>query len=342
MSRTAPTRRDDARLPRRGAGRLSVGALAALLALFATGVRAQQQQAQRPEGELESDFRLSVDVPRVVLSVTVLAKDGSFAPGLTKDDFMVIDDGRQQEILEFSADDRPATLGLVIDNSRSMTPQRVQVVQASVAFVSLSNAKDDFFVVHFNEHVRLGLPGNIDFASDLAKVRSALWSLDPDGQTALYDATGYALLHANEGRWNKQVLLMISDGGDTASEIDFDTVLEAARRSPALVYCIGLHDRSDPNSSPGVLRKLAAASGGRAFFPESSAEIISICRRIAEEIRRQYTIVYEPTDPGNQGRYRKIQVRLQGRENRKLMVRTREGYYEPDVSESSEERADAR
>jgi Ca-activated chloride channel family protein len=107
--------------------------------------------------------------------------------------------------------------------------------------LEFSHPDDDFFVIHFNESIRLGLDGD-EFSADRNRARRALWRLHPDGQTALYDAVEQALNHSIEGRWEKRALLVISDGGDTASSSTFDEVLEMARGFGTPVYGIGVYD----------------------------------------------------------------------------------------------------
>jgi Ca-activated chloride channel family protein len=216
---------------------------------------------------------------------------------------------------------------LVLDNSRSMTPRRPEVLQAAATFVNLSHPDDDFFVVHFNENVRLGFDG-AQFSSDRAEVRAALWRLRPDGQTALYDAISFALDHVRKGRWEKRALLVISDGGDNVSKANFEDILVKARQLGASIYAIGIYDSMGLDRSPRVLRRLAQAGGGRAFFPDSAADVTRICSEIAAEIRGQYTLAFTPSQAGTEGRFHKIRVQVKGERGKQLIARTREGYYE--------------
>ena len=265
-------------------------------------------------GQTLEPYRLTVDVPQVVLNVSVTAKDGSPVLGLKAGDFLVYDQGELQQLTAFSSEDRPATIGLVLDNSRSMRPRRREALEAAAGFVDLSHPDDDFFVVHLNENVRLGFDGG-RFSTDRVQLRRALWRLHPDGQTAVYDAVLFALRHSLEGRWEKRALLVISDGGDTASAAAFDEVLEQARRLGASIYGIGLYDALAPDHSPKVLRCLAAAGGGTAYFPTAGAGLGETCERIAAEIRSQYTLAFAPGGIGSQGRFHKIRVRIKGEES---------------------------
>jgi Ca-activated chloride channel family protein len=297
--------------------------------------------ASRAAGPGEEDFRVSVDVQRVVLTVTVESNDDRFVGGLTKEDFLVFDNGKPQQLIGFSGEDRPATVGLIIDNSRSMRPRRRAVLNASSEFVAGRHENDDFFVVHFNDRPEFGLPGGVSFSSDGELVRTALWRLQPDGKTALYDAVRLGLDHARQGNWEKRALLVISDGGDTASRSSFKDLLDQVRRSETLVYALGVYDSRNPDRSPGDLRKLAKASGGKAFFPESPEEITSACKQIAEEIRRQYTLVYAPNAPSGADGYHRLDVRLTSARFGRVKARAREGYFEKDAAPPEEKRRHA-
>lgn len=290
----------------------------------------------------EQDFRLSVDVRRVVLTVTVESDGNRFIGGLTKNDFAVFDNGKPQKLIAFSGEDRPATVGLIIDNSRSMGPRRSAVLTAAMAFVAERHEKDDFFVVHFNDRPIFGLPGDVEFSSNQHEVRSALYRLKPNGQTALHDAVGLGLDHARQGEWEKKALLVISDGGDTASLSSFKDLLDHVRRSETLVYALGVYDPRNPDRSPGDLKKLTRASGGKALFPETPEEITTACRQIAEEIRRQYTLVYSPDAPAGPDGYHRLEVRLTSGRFGRARTRVREGYYEQEAAAATKEGSDAK
>jgi Ca-activated chloride channel family protein len=156
----------------------------------------------------------------------------------------------------------------------------------------------------------------------------ALTGAPARGKTALYDAIEAGLRHVQKTSLNKRVLIVVSDGGDNASTHTLDQVLHDAALSDAVIYTIGIFDDYDADSNPGVLKKIARATGGEAFFPRELNEVVSICEQIAADIRSQYTIGYTPADRKLDGGYRAIKVAAtRGRE--KLLVRTRAGYLAP-------------
>lgn len=301
-----------------------LGLLCALTILGAMGgVRAQQQNSR--------GFMISKDVNLVLLPVTIRNSEGRFVSGLDVSNFRVYERGQRQQISLFRNEDVPVTVGLVVDHSGSMVVWRAQVIEGARAFVQASNTEDQEFVVNFGSGVEFTLPPNQPFTSDAAALQAALSTPYATGKTALYDALAAALQHMEEGKNDRKVLLLISDGGDNASQHTFARVLRMAQASNVLIYSIGLLDELSADQNPAVLKKFAAATGGESYFPGSGAEVVRDCRMIATDIRHQYTLGYNPT-PGNNSGYRKIRVRVTAPGNSKLLVRTRAGYFLPSAT----------
>ena len=164
------------------------------------------------------------------------------------------------------------------------------------------------------------------FSSSVDVLQKALNENPPSGETAIYDAIVTGLEHLRKSTLDKKVLIVISDGGDNASHHTLEQVLESAERSDVIIYTVGLFDESQEDSNPRVLKKLARATGGEAFFPGRTSEVVPVCERIAADIRNQYTIGYAPSNPVLDNTYRRIRVRVIGPHGRRYMVRTREGY----------------
>ncbi len=266
------------------------------------------------------------DVNLVVLHATVTDQQGRLVSDLAEQDFQVYENGVRQQIKLFKHEDVPVTAGLLVDHSGSMKPKLDEVSAAAKAFVQASNPDDEMFVVNFNEHVESGLPDTVRFTSDPGKLERAISRARATGMTALYDAIAFALRHLQSGSREKKVLLAISDGGDNASLHKLPQILKLAEQSSAIIYTVGIFDEDDTDRNPGVLKKLAAATGGIAFFPKELNEVTGICTRIAKDIRNQYTIGYAPSDPAKPGEYRTIRVTASASHHGKLSVRTRAGY----------------
>jgi VWFA-related protein len=130
------------------------------------------------------------------------------------------------------------------------------------------------------------------------------------------------------------VLILLSDGGDNASEHSYADVIELAKYSGTIIYAIGIFDAQDGDQNPGVLRRLAMETGGEAFFPESSRDIVQICAKIARNIRNEYTLAYVPTSAGHPESYRVIEVKANESGLERLSVRTRTGYSVPSAATS--------
>jgi Ca-activated chloride channel homolog len=298
-----------------------------LIVLPCVGLSQQNSQAA-PSHQNGFTIRTSVDL--VVLRVTVRDRKGAPVAGLGKEDFQVFEDKVPQQIESFSHEDVPVTVGLVIDNSGSMRSKRSDVIDAALAFARSSNPEDQVFVVNFNEFVSMGLPANVPFAVNQKQLETALSRNKADGLTALYDGVAVALEQLKRGKWDKKVLILISDGGDNASRHKLAEIFSMVNQSSAIIYTMGIFDANDDDRNPRVLKKLSRSSGGESFFPESLEEILPICQQIARDIRNQYTISYAPTNRKTDGTYRPIEVKARKTSSSgRLTVSTRAGYSAP-------------
>jgi Ca-activated chloride channel family protein len=285
--------------------------------------------APAQQGQGEGQYTIGVDVDLVVFNLTVTDGKGRHVTGLKADDFHLYEDNRLQDVKTFIAEDVPASVGLIIDNSGSMRAKQEEVVKAALAFADASNSEDEMFVVNFNENVYLGLPPPIGFTNDAGQIRSALLGMFPAGRTALYDALAAGLEHLKTGTRDRKALVVLSDGGDNASHRRLDDVLQIAQQSSATIYTIGIYDNRDLDRNPRVLRKIAEASGGRAYFPDSLQDLDQVWRDIAGGIRGQYTIGYHSSNSNRDGAFRKVRITAGRKGGQGLRVTTRDGYWAP-------------
>ncbi|MGA8152154.1 MAG: VWA domain-containing protein [Terriglobales bacterium] len=311
--------------------RQSASTLPYLIALvvLALPIFSQAQETTTPQSRQSENYSISVNVDMVVLHATAQDRKGVLVSGLGKSDFQVYEDGVPQQIKYFSHEDIPVTVGLVIDNSGSMSQKRSDVIAAAMAFARSSNPQDQMFVVNFNEKVSFGLPGDTPFTDQVGELEVALSRITANGETALYDAVAAALEHLKKGNRDKKVLIVISDGGDNASKNNLAQILAMVGRPDVIIYSIGIFDEQDGDSNPHVLKHLAKDTGGEAFFPASLKDLAPICERIARDIRNQYTIAYVPSNRKRDGSYRVIQVKASAPGRGYWLVRTRTGYYAP-------------
>ncbi len=293
---------------------------AGAVSVFSGFLRGNTDAGEEPNYTIRSESRL------VLLDVSVKDSRGALVPGLTRECFHVTENGRAQPITVFDNKDIPVTAGLLVDESRSMTPKRADVLVAAETFVRLSNPRDEIFVLNFNDTVRRGLPEGELFSDDPRELRQALHRGKPEGKTALNDALVDGLQQLELGRRDKKTLVLVSDGGDNASSHNRADVLRMVERSIATVYAIGIYDEEDPDRNPGLLKHLAAISGGEAYFPADPRGVIPVCERIAKEVRSRYTVGYVPK-PDNGTGLRRVHVQVSTPDHRPLHARTRTGYW---------------
>lgn len=283
----------------------------------------------RPQQD-QSDFTIRSDVRLVLLDVSVKDRAGGFVSGLARENFSVLENGRPQPISVFANDDVPVTVGILVDESFSMSNKRNEVLTAAQTFIEESNPRDEIFVLNFNDRVTRGLPDRMLFSDDIQQLRSALHRGSPQGKTALNDAIVAGLEQLQLGKRDKKTLIVISDGGDNASEHKRSDMLRMVEESTATIYTIGLYDTDDPDRAPGILKELARNSGGEAYFPENPAEMVPVCRRIAKDIRTRYTLGYLPPSENGTG-LRQVRVRASSPDRHQLVARTRKSYRYEDV-----------
>lgn len=273
-------------------------------------------------------FAGSVDV--VALDVSVEA-DGAFVPGLGPEEFLILDANVPRPVSVFAAEPRtPLAVSLLIDRSRSMGGGRLEAAKTAAAAFLASLGQDDMAeVMAFNERVSRLAPLSADPTLDQGPIQE----LSADGMTGLFEAVlvGLQGLERAERSWatdRLKALVILSDGDDNSSVVGFDDVLDAARRSGALIYSISLatDDRQQWLPPSHELVRLAHDSGGRAVSVRSDANLTSIYQEIAAEMQHLYRIGFVPAPGTRDGKWHALSVRVPGRDVR---VRARSGYYAP-------------
>jgi VWFA-related protein len=243
-----------------------------------------------------------------------------------------------QDISLFKHEDVPLSVGMVIDNSGSMRPKKDKVHSAALSFVKESNPDDQTFIVAFERDAFL----QQDFTGSMGDLVDALDNLDPRMETAMYDAIYLSVDHVKKGKLDKKVLLVISDGEDTASKWGYNKVLEHVKNAKdVVIYAVGileedsrsggLFGRSPQKKAREGLTEIAEVSGGQAFFPKNIDEVADICKRIARNLRNQYTVGYSPKNEKQDGTWRELTVKQVNfpRNLGKIEVRHRKGYTAP-------------
>jgi Ca-activated chloride channel family protein len=201
--------------------------------------------AQSQEG-----FRFRSGVDFVNVTATVTDNNGRFVSGLRQEDFTVYEDGQVQDVSHFSSDRVPVSLGIALDASGSMSPEKVATARAAIErlIFKLLDQDDELFFLEFATHARL----TQGWTTDRELISQALRKISPVGGTALYDAVADALPTAEEGRNRKKALLVISDGNDTNSTIGVSSLRQRIRESEVLVYALGVD--SNARETPRIIQ----------------------------------------------------------------------------------------
>ena len=279
-------------------------------------------------------FRAQSDL--VVVHAMVEDGRGAAIPGLEQSNFLVYEDNHPQQISLFSAADAPASIGLLIDNSTSMSTKRERVVAAAVQFAELSNPADEIFVLAFNEHVREAWAPRIIQESDASILRLTLLNrIAARGKTALYDAINTALDRMKKATHTRQVLVIISDGSDNASRATLEETITRIQSSSAMIYSVIMHDPVDRDGNPKLLRRLSELTGGEAFMTRERDDIPEALAHIARDIRATYTIGYVPKNQVRDGKMRRLRVVAGDGKGRTFKVQARGGYLAPKADVSS-------
>jgi Ca-activated chloride channel family protein len=277
----------------------------------------------------QGKFRAGVEL--VSLNVTVM--DGTkYVTGLQQEDFEVYEDGAKQTLSFFSAVQQPIALAILLDTSNSMEEKIATAQEAATGFVRRMKNDDVIEVIEFNSQVRIPQP----FTHDVNALERAIRQTTVNGSTSLYNAIYVSLRGLKDERAKnaeeirRQAIVVLSDGDDTSSVIEYDDVLDLAKRSETAIYAIGLRQpeagRGKFKEAEFVLRQLSQETGGRAFFPTSVAELPKIYEQISEELASQYTMAYSSKNPMRNGAWRRIDVRVN---KPGTTARTRRGYYGP-------------
>src|SRR5215467_13083138 len=254
----------------------------------------------------DAPFKLSVNVDLTEVHVNVTDEKDRPVGNLKKENFRVFEDRKEQQITVFKHEDAPISLGLVIDNSRSIEPRKQRLDAAALAFVRKGNPEDESFIVHFDDTARL----NRDFTNSIPLLEETLASVKPFGQTAIYDALILALDHMKQAKETKKAILLLTDGVDNSSKHTLSEALDYAKRSEVAVYTVGLLSESGGQKAEDSLIRIAEASGGRAFFPLTVDEARVDMERVARDLREQYTLGYFPSNPAHNGGWRSIRIEV--------------------------------
>jgi Ca-activated chloride channel homolog len=292
------------------------------------------ERRQADEHTADKDAIIKVDTDMVLLDVTVIDQNNTPVMNLKKEDFSVYEDKVKQTVESVSREEVPVSFGMVIDTSGSMKPKLQTVSDAAVSLVKQMRLDDEAFVASFKAESELAQ----DFTSDRRELEDAIGKLYTSGGTALLDAIIATADYAQEkGKQRRKALVIFSDGLEKNSSVKEKEVMEAIKENEVQVYLVGFIDvemeenrpfgKSPAKKAKELLSGIADDSGGRAYFPKDVGEIPVIAAQIAKDLRTQYVVSYYPTNENRDGAFRNVQVSVNSQGARKLIARTRRGYY---------------
>lgn len=294
---------------------------------FACAVVLLGQSADQPGA------RFTLDTTLVLIPVTVTDSANRFVLGLHKGDFRLYEDGAEQTIANFSGEDAPLSVGLVLDTSGSMTDKLRTARRASIQFLRTMNAQDEALLIEFGDQAAL----TVGFTSQLEEIQKRLELVTAGGLTAMFDGAQLALHEMQRAKNPRKALVIISDGGDNNSRYSAGELESLVREADVQIYAMGVFQPSifsglskEEVNGPRLLSQLAEQTGGRAFSASDANDLPNVAARIAIELRNQYVLAYRSQNRNNDGKYRKVEVKVTpppGIPN--LKVHWRLGYYAP-------------
>jgi Ca-activated chloride channel homolog len=284
---------------------------------------APAEAAQTPE----SEERLSLETNQVLVNVTVTDLQENYVPGLKAKDFQIFEDRQPQRVVGFSFEETPFAAAILFDTSGSMGPKLSLARAACSHFAARIREGDSVAIYTFGGTKVTQLQ---DF-TEVRDVDLALWETKADGETPLYDAVVRAAEDLTKREEKRRVIVVLSDGADTKSRATLEQALRQVTDAGILVYAVDMSEaalgRGGPRDTGAeVLKTMAAKSGGRFFPTPGGDKLRDAFAQTVEELRRQYTLAYEPTNEKRDGKWRTIEVRVT---RPALKVRARQGYYSP-------------
>src|SRR5580698_5063789 len=292
-----------------------------------------KKSADAADSVTDRRANIRIDTNLVLIPVTVTDPLGKFVTGLDKENFKLTEDKGPQEILNFSSEDAPMSIGVVFDTSGSMG-EKLQMARHAVAeFLKTANPVDEFFLVTFAERPEMVIP----FTLSIEEIQNRLMFAQSKGRTALLDGVYLAMNQMKKARNPRKAILIISDGGDNSSRYTQSEVKNAVREADVQIYGIGIFEpvgsrgrTPEEQMGPGLLNEVAELTGGRSYNVENLNELADIAAKIGIELRNQYVLYYSSSNQVRDGKYRHVNVKLaQPRGLPPLKAFFRLGYYAP-------------
>ena len=297
--------------------------LIAMLALALTGQPAARPASLLKTSPQDQDDVVRVDTELVVLNATVIGKDGKFVSGLRRADFQVFEDGQEQKLATFTAEETPFAAAVLLDTSGSMESRMSMGRAAAIRFLDGLRDEDVAAIYSFDYKVEQWQ----DFSPG-RDLPPRVYGLRARMLTALNDAVLRAADDLAKRSEKRRAILVLSDGGENSSAASSEKALDHALQAGATIYAVNMSADGPQRDvvAAGILKNLAEKSGGRYIATPGGQELRDAFAAVAEELGHQYTLGYRPTNRTRDGRWRAIQLKLQKSD---ITVRTRKGYRAP-------------
>ncbi len=322
---------------------------------------------ERDELPGESDDVLRVETNLTSIFFTAADKNRRFVSTLKKEDVRVLEDGIPQEIFTFQQNtDLPLSIAILIDTSASEERTLPDEKIAARAFLEavMRPGRDEAAIVSFTGEVTLeqGFTGNLE---RLRRAVDRVEFVPPSGyigggvvvggtppisdtqqmlagSTAIWDAvwaTANELL-SDSAENTRRTIILLSDGEDSSSQVKMHDAIQRAQKADALIYAIGIGDRYSFGVNEGAMSKIAAQTGGRAYFPRNESDLKEAFIQIQRDLREQYLVAYSPSNKARDGSYRRIQIEVMSPEmqKQKLKLNFRPGYFAKTLEPASKKR----
>lgn len=274
------------------------------------------------------------DSTLVLVPVSVTDPGNRYVLGLGRENFRLLEDGVEQNIIHFSNEDAPLSVGFVIDASGSMGA-KLSISRSAVGqFLKSMNPSDEAFLVEFSDKAEVSLR----FTHDMRSIERRVETLNTGGLTAMLDAIHIAFEEMKNAANPRKALLIISDGGDNHSLYTSSQIEQLVREAGVQIYAVGVFEpfaalgllSQAERDGPKLLSELAEQTGGRALAAVTDSEVPAIAARIGVELRNQYLLAYTPANREKDGKYRRLEIKLeQPQALPALKARWRLGYYAP-------------
>jgi VWFA-related protein len=276
----------------------------------------------------QNPTRLEVNVVQVPLLVTVTDNKGQLVTTLNRESFRLYEGSRLQKIDAFSRETNvPLSIALLVDQSSSTIDQLEFERAAAMDFFNntVKRGKDRAMIIGFASNAE----ELVDFTDSPEKFADGLRKLSAGGGTAVYDTLFVAAREklAREDGERRKVIILISDGDDTASRYSLTQALTTVQKNDAIIYAISVNRTTDTKNADRergdkAIRQMVDETGGRAYFPTKLSDLTAEFKKIEDELRSQYSLSYTPANPFD-GTYRKLRVDMA---DKKHKARTRAGY----------------